>query len=224
MDRPTGCSHSFIPVALLAALLITGGLLAMPAWAGDDCATATEIPFGGGNFSGDLDLYQNDYDPGASGCTGVAESGKDGVYVAFFGCSEGLEFWLSPVGFDAAIYVVTDCNDIAGTCIAGADLAGVGGGESLICLPPQYGTYYIIVDAREPNAGGLYTLDASLTFFDFPPGACCFADGHCEFTSVFLCQPAGGISFTYCLLCEPNPCQPTPAEQRSWGRIKEEYR
>jgi hypothetical protein len=82
---------------------------------------------------------------------------------------------------------------------------------------------YIIVDAHDPDAGGPFTLEMNLIHFDPPMGACCLADGHCEFLMSIACQNMGG-DFHMCEPCTPTICGSTPTDQRSWGRIKSNFR
>jgi hypothetical protein len=58
-----------------------------------------------------------------------------------------------------------------------------------------------------------------------PFGACCFPDGHCQITSSEAqCDSLGGVQFVLGELCQPNPCQLTPTEYPTWGRLKALYR
>ncbi len=223
---PAGAQR-FRPVMLIFTFM---GLLSFACVAGqaaaqpppdDVCSGATQLPQG--VTTGDLTPYTNDYDPGPSGCTGSAAPGKDQVFYVDLLCQQGVSLTYTPNGFDGSIYVVTDCSDIANTCIGGADDAGVDGVEYVDAYPGVAMRVYIIVDAHDPNAGGPFTLEMSLVHYDPPLGACCFPDGHCEFLMSIACQNMGG-DFHPCILCTPDPCGSTPAEHRSWGRIKSIYR
>jgi len=55
-------------------------------------------------------------------------------------------------------------------------------------------------------------------------GACCFFDGSCLVLSPAACAEQQGTYVGDDTECEPNPCQPTPMQISSWGRIKVTYR
>lgn len=42
-----------------------------------------------------------------------------------------------------------------------------------------------------------------------PHGACCFADGHCEWLTSSACATAGGTFMGEGVSCDPNPCEPS---------------
>lgn len=186
----------------------------------DVCSGATLLT---GVINGDLTPYTNDYDPGASGCTGYAAPGKDQVFYIDLLCSQGVSLTYQPTGFDGSIYVVTDCSDIANSCIGGGDENGVDGVEFADAYPGLATRVYIIVDAHDPDAGGPFTLEYNLIHFDPPIGACCFPDGHCELLMELLCINMGGTPFP-CEPCTEDLCAPSPVDQWSWGRIKSTYR
>lgn len=177
-------------------------------------------------YTGDLGLYANDYDAGIPGpsCTGGTTPGKDAVFAVEVGCGEFVAVFMNPVGFDGALYVVTDCADVLGSCVSGSDEAGVGVGESasIQAFIPQ--TYYVIADAHNADAGAVFSLSFWFGGWGDPPGACCFPDGHCEITHIDLCAEAGGIALGPCHLCEPSPCSPAPVLERTWGAVKAHYR
>lgn len=54
--------------------------------------------------------------------------------------------------------------------------------------------------------------DASQAFYTTPPtpGACCFADLHCEALSEGVCGARGGIWHETETVCDPNPCPAVP--------------
>ena len=74
-------------------------------------------------------------------------------------------------------------------------------------------------------------FDASQEFeaFTIPPpdwGACCIGDqGECqEVGSEGACENLGGEWQGYYVPCSPNPCEVSPANDSSWGRIKSLFR
>ena len=74
-------------------------------------------------------------------------------------------------GFDAALYVGTDCADVGGTCLAGTD---TGGGEELYLTLEADTTYYIVVDgySTSTNLAGEYTLTVDVCVPQCEIGAC----------------------------------------------------
>jgi hypothetical protein len=194
---------------------------------GDICAFPISVPAGYyWAYSGDLALYANDYDPGVPGpsCTGLPAPGKDAVFAIEMHCGEWLNVHLEPTGFDGALYIVTDCTDPTGTCVSGSDEEGSGASESAGMEVFTSQTYYVIVDARDAAASGTFDISFDIGFWDIPPGACCFPDGHCEIIHVDFCSEAGGVTQGPCVPCDPNPCVPTPVLEQTWGAIRARYR
>jgi hypothetical protein len=104
---------------------------------GDLCATAFALGHG---ETRQVDLCEawNDYDPGAFGCSPCALPGPD--VVASFDTQPGelLRIQTSVLSgeLDVRVYLATDCEDPAGSCLAAATTAAgeleysvVGGGE-----------------------------------------------------------------------------------------------
>jgi len=102
----------------------------------------------------DLCLYTNQYDPGSDGCTGYPATGPEAVYMVTL--QPGQTFFASanPVdGFiDLAVYLVTDCADVAGSCVAGDDS---GNPEEISYLSEDGGTYYLMIDTYSSCGSGL---------------------------------------------------------------------
>ncbi|MCB9858295.1 MAG: hypothetical protein H6818_21640 [Phycisphaerales bacterium] len=126
----------------------------------DTCATATVVDCNTGTIAGvTLDLANPDHTLVSSGsCTGFTADGPDVVY-SFTPTSDLLVStgMANVSGFDAAIYVVTDCLDTNGSCVAGDDSGGI---EEVSFTALAGTTYYIITDS--------YTADPSPgTSFDF---------------------------------------------------------
>jgi hypothetical protein len=129
----------------------------------DQCAGAIRIPCGPFSLSGSTASACPDYALPGSGCTGFLANGRDVVYKveSFAGDSISLDYVQDEA--DASIYIVTDCSDPAGTCVAGEDSTLVGGHETLAYRFTTPGTYYIILDSFSPGSGGPWTLSGVLT-------------------------------------------------------------
>ncbi len=56
-----------------------------------------------------------------------------------------------------------------------------------------------------------------------PPGACCL--GHeCLITNGWCCTLQSGTFMGFDTVCNPNPCEGTPVQPTTWGRIKASFR
>jgi len=141
----------------LDAVGINDGYEPPPPPENDTCDGALEIPTGDFLITGSTDLANNDYDPGDPGpsCTGYSAEGPDVVY---FTClAEGAEFTVTMTtdGFDDSIYLITDCSDPSGSCVAGDD--AYPDGSTFTYIADATGIYYLIVDAY--SGSGNFTIE-----------------------------------------------------------------
>ena len=110
--------------------------------------------------------YDDGYNPADDGdsCTGSQGAGPDVVF-AFEGFSgDEVELTLTSQ-FDGLVWVTTDCEDAAASCIAGAnDVFGpsTDSPEQLSFTVPHHGTYYVIADAVHSAATGDFTLEVAI--------------------------------------------------------------
>jgi hypothetical protein len=128
----------------------------VPPPANDTCAGAIAIPFVSGFSVATTTTGANsDYTLLSTGCTGYAAAGPDIVYTVTMAAEQEITLEWLPVTFDASLYVVTDCADPMGTCVAGADLAGSGAAETVSFQNTTTGTvtYFIICDAYGSGSG-----------------------------------------------------------------------
>lgn len=86
------------------------------------------------------------------GCTGAATPGRDAVFAVEVGCAQCLGVFRNPIGFDGALCIVTDCADVAGTCVSGSGEVGEGVGENVVVWGFTPLTYYVIADAHDAGA------------------------------------------------------------------------
>jgi hypothetical protein len=179
-----------------------------------------------GTLNGDSFLATNNYDPGIPGpsCTGFTAAGKDVVYKLELQVGDIVHLdYVLPSG-DAAFYIVTDCANVSGTCVVGADDTVTGQHEIIDWTFTAAGTYYVILDAYTSAYGGPWTLTYEITC----PGAtavCCV--GHsCYLIHEVECAAMQGHWHPEWTTCgPPNPCDSyTPSDPKSWGTIKNEYR
>ncbi len=128
----------------------------LPPPANDNCAGAIEIPFVEGfvvetTTAGAI----SDYTLLSTGCTGYAAAGPDIVYTVTMAADQEITLVWTPVTFDASLYVVTDCADPMGTCVAGADDGGSATAETVSFMNTTGATvtYFIICDAYGSGSG-----------------------------------------------------------------------
>jgi len=131
----------------------------------DQCAGAIALPCGTIDLSGNSLCATDDASPGVGAtdpfsCTGSYAPGRDVFFrieVAAAGEAIEVDYQVTPASADAAIYLVTDCDNVLGTCLAGQDAASGTPTERLVYTFPQAGTYYLVLDAFR-RAGGAWTL------------------------------------------------------------------
>jgi len=129
----------------------------------DTCEGAIAIEPGEFMFEGDLTHANNDYDPGSDGCTGYAAAGNDAVYAVHLEPGDRLMATYTNVA-DGSLYLISDCADPVGSCVAGADDT-VGGQDEVIDFTNGGDAamdLYLIVDCYGSGNGGAYTLVGTL--------------------------------------------------------------
>ncbi|MFH1688739.1 MAG: hypothetical protein ABIE42_00700 [Candidatus Eisenbacteria bacterium] len=127
--------------------------------ANDTCVGAVCIPCGPFTVTGNLEFAANDYNPGSSGCTGYSATGGDVVYYAMLAAGDALTVTMTTDGFDDSVYLITDCGDPAGSCVAGDD--DYPDGSTFTFAAASTGTYYLVADAY--SGFGDFTLTGSIT-------------------------------------------------------------
>lgn len=141
------------------------------------CSTATE--YGGAftvNDSTDLESDDFNLDAELDLCFGSGDAsdqfvgtglGPDNV-VAFVsaGGSNDVLVSLHPDSVDLALYIVTDCDDIDGSCVWVSDGGGTGDSETILFDAEAGMSYYIIVDGF---AGAFGTYELTLEPFSIGP-------------------------------------------------------
>ncbi len=133
-------------------LTCTGG---SPPHANDLCTGAIDVQ-GQGLQSWTLDLsanggYYADYMPPQveSSCLPVPPTGPDAVYAVSLAANESII--ISETGdCDVSLWIATDCGNLNGSCVAGADAVGGGATETVTYAAPMAGVYFIVVDSYDP--------------------------------------------------------------------------
>jgi hypothetical protein len=214
---------------MLMVGLVVSSSKADPPPANDTCAGAIAIePCTNGTFSGDLQWAINDYDPGVPGpsCTGFDAPGGDVVFKVDLRASDTINLTYTPTDYDASFYIVTDCADISGTCVAGADAGVSGSPETINYTATSTGTYYIVTDRTGSGGYGSHSEFSLDYHWICYWGACCFGT-RCEFyfeQGELGCYIDGGVWQGDGTDCDPNPCDETPIQPTTWGRIRTMFR
>lgn len=126
--------------------------LTVARYTGETCAAAAPLLADGTSEWTTTVGKANDYSPNTSGCTGRAAAGPDRVYSRAMLAGDQLDLSFTPDGFDGAVYLVNNCADIQGSCVAGSDQVGTGA-ERIAPVFQQAGTAYVIVDGAAGAAG-----------------------------------------------------------------------
>jgi hypothetical protein len=118
----------------------------LPPPANDDCDGAIDLQEQGlSTFTVDLCAYTNQYSGAYGDCTGYSDAGADAIYKIYL--TAGEIFNVTEDGtHDMSLYLVTDCADIIGTCVAGSDNCCSGAQEIVSYAAEADGWYYLIVD------------------------------------------------------------------------------
>ena len=84
---------------------------------------------------------------------------------------------------DGCLYIVTNCSNVQGSCVAGADDQQAGGIEDLRYKFTSSGTYYLIIDSFGANTTTAWTLVGQFIFCGlFPP-----PNDRCEIATPIQC-------------------------------------
>ena len=134
--------------------------------ANDTCAKATKMTFSGtsATASGHTIGATNTVNMATTGCTKDDTEGPDVFYSVDLKAGKSYRVILTPAsGYNAAVYVVSNCATATTSCVAGADANYSGTAEKVDISPKTTGTYYIGVDthyaATSTYAAGKFTLD-----------------------------------------------------------------
>ncbi len=135
----------------------------------DICGTAPPLPCGSFSIASSTVGALNDYDLTAgtqNDCTGYATAGSDLVYVINQSTFTLSVTYTSMV--DGALYLITNCSNPRGSCVAGSDVAVAGQPETISYTSTGGGPYYLVLDSFLGGEGpaGDFTLEG---FLDCPP-------------------------------------------------------
>lgn len=168
------------------------------------------------SHSGTTTGAANDYTGTTSSCgtlVGADSSSSPDVVYAFRPGVGNVSVNLAPTSIsDLSVYAITDCANVAASCVGGDDLGTFGESESFTFAAQANKTYFIIVDGYGPAAPlnqGTYTL--SVQFTPTVLGACCTPSGGCDVGSEGQCAAFGGTYKGNGTTCANANCpQPPP--------------
>ena len=154
----------------------------VPSPANNTCAGAFPIPGtpGSTTYTGDTTYATNDYDCNASCVNGFNHSEKDVTYYITLpaNCTVCVTLNQSAMTWNGGVYMVTDCANVDGTCVAGASGWLAGGLDETFCYSAtSTETYYIIVDGRTSGGFGTFQLDVDVSCLVPPTDLTCTENG-----------------------------------------------
>ncbi len=134
----------------------------------DTCDGAIRLLSMPTSFSVNLCSAVHDYSPSIGGCTGFDALDRDVTYWAALPIGGRIAVCVANTpDTDLSIYLVTDCGDIDGTCVAGSDS---GDPECIDYTAVVPNIYYLIVDSYD-GCGDVTVTVSELT----PTGAASFS-------------------------------------------------
>jgi hypothetical protein len=130
----------------------------------DICEVANPIACGNFSLSGSTQLAADNYtfDTDEQSCTGYRAAGRDVVYLVYATVGDSLSMDYHTTA-DGSVYILADCNNPNGSCVAGEDSAGINETETLRYKFTQTGTYYIILDSFGTGTYGTWTAVGKMT-------------------------------------------------------------
>ncbi|MBD3337080.1 MAG: hypothetical protein GF355_16315 [Candidatus Eisenbacteria bacterium] len=85
------------------------------------CETALELECGTVDLLANTCDGGNNYDPLSGGCTGFSATGDDIVWHMIIPDGGSVDLLVNEIDHDASAYIVTDCDDVPGSCLVGMD-------------------------------------------------------------------------------------------------------
>jgi hypothetical protein len=124
----------------------------------DLCANAAML--GPGTHAGNTSTYADDSTPPGDCTNGFSAYGPDAFYRYDLTIGQMLTATVTPVGWDAMLYILEGCE--TASCTAGVDAAGVDGVETTSFTATADGTYHVVVDSPSLSAKGAFSLDVTV--------------------------------------------------------------
>lgn len=162
----------------------------------DTCATAIAVDPATG-YTGAINwaAFGNDYDPGSNGCvpdnSNSSSDGPDVVFSVTVPDGQIVTASIERVGSNyISAYLVTDCGDLANTCLAGANEGGYSNSDEFLYWRNDTGTpqdVFVIADSEQWSSYGVSPVDIQVAPFVCQPGESrCVLDRESQ-----TCNPAG---------------------------------
>jgi len=126
-----------------------------PSEFGGTCDTAT-LSFAPFTLQGTTEGASSDYELDFGECAGYNTLGPDVVHSMFVYSTKTYKVTLNP-DFYGTVYILSDCDDPNGSCLAGTD-SFTANSKEVLFTPPSTGTYYLIVDSYTTLSTGAFTL------------------------------------------------------------------
>jgi hypothetical protein len=125
----------------------------------DDCGAGLVDLDGAGAPGGERVCASTEMNTNAVlGCNPPPLPGRDAVFRVAVSAGQSIEATVRPEGFDAAIYLATDCG---GECLAVADDRGQSGAETVTLTAAAAADYFVVIDS--PSGFGCYELIVEVT-------------------------------------------------------------
>lgn len=121
-------------------------------YTGETCSDAPPVDLSGNAEWLTTQGKTNDYSPNSGGCTGFTASGPDRVYSVAVTAGDQVHVTVDPDNFDTSLYMVSNCADVSGSCVAGSDQNGTVV-EEIAPVFNTSGTYYVVVDGFAGDDG-----------------------------------------------------------------------
>ncbi len=123
------------------------------------CENPEVLPLGPFDLDGSTTSATNNYDSAL--CTGYEAEGHDVVYITCLANGATLEVTMTTAGWDDSLYLVLDCADIAGTCVAGSDEFPDGSNFSYTNTSGEHQQLFLIVDGYGLESFGDFTISGT---------------------------------------------------------------
>lgn len=122
----------------------------------------------GQTFSGYIDEYSANLNPGFSGCTGSSANGSE-AYFTVSGSPGEIATVTLDTPYRGSLWVTTDCDDATQACIVGSDET-TSGIEEVQWVIEADTDYVVIADSTSSVASGLFTISATVQSPSCTPG------------------------------------------------------
>ena len=131
---------------------------------GDTCAVATPVNMNGAYII-DTSLYTNTYTPSGAvtSCTNFSANGADAVFSVTLNAGQTLTATLRGTA-DTSLYLISDCADANGSCLAGDDNGGTSNPEVITYTnaTAMTETYFLVADLFSATATSNSTLTVDI--------------------------------------------------------------